>query len=154
MCDIDVPVLVGLQRLVEALALARGALLPAVDDAGLVEDTPGGRRGHRDDVGVEHHEREPAVALLRVLRVEGEDGLALPVLDPVVARHERVVLVRLAVALLPVVELAALHANPRDEACGRDLGAVGPEAHEVDDLVARVVGNPALLQGSPSSFLA
>src|ERR1043165_6854331 len=69
-----------------------------------------------------------------------------------VAWHVAVVLVRLAVALLPGEELAARHADPRDEAIGSDLGLVGPDAHEVDDRVADVVGNPAAAQGSPSSF--
>jgi hypothetical protein len=87
--------------------------------------------------------------------VEGDDLTLLLVEQPVVARHVAVVLVRLAVALLPGEELAARHADPRDEAIGGDLGLVGPHAHEVDDRVAEVMGNPAAAQGSPSSiFLA
>ncbi|MGA8350505.1 MAG: hypothetical protein WB773_22120, partial [Isosphaeraceae bacterium] len=40
--------------------------------------------GH--DVGIEHHEGQPPIALERVLGMEAEDRL-LPVLQPPVARH-------------------------------------------------------------------
>jgi len=53
------------------------------------------------------------------------------------------VLVRFSVPLAPVEELAARDADPLDEAFSSDLGLVGPRANEVDDRVARVVGNPA-----------
>lgn len=80
-----------------------------------------------------------------------DDGLLLRRLDPEVARYQGVVLVRLAVAILPVEELPP-DLQPANEALGRQLGLVGPRANEVDHLVARVVGNPTAVQGSPSSF--
>lgn len=87
------------------------------------------------------------------MRVEEvEDRAALVRLDPVIARDERVVLIRLAVALLPIEELPACDADPRDEALGGDVCLGRPSANEVDDLVARVMGDPAAGQGSPSSF--
>jgi len=91
---------------------------------------------------VEHHEREAPVPLKRESVVEVEDGLALPVLDPVIARNERVVFVRLPVALLPVVVLAARDAEPGDEERRGELGLRAPLLDEVDDGVTRVVGNP------------
>jgi hypothetical protein len=45
-------------------------------------------------------------------------------------------------------------ANPGEEAAHGDFRLVGPGAHEVNDLVARIVGNPATPQGSPSSFFS
>jgi hypothetical protein len=72
---------------------------------------------------------------------------SLLVEQPVVTRNEAVVLVGLAVAFLPLEELAAGDADPRDKAIGSDLGLRGPRAHEVDDRIARVVGNPAPGQG-------
>lgn len=146
------PVLVRLKGLDEAGALLRGPLVPPVQDAGLAQHPPH-RRGRRgDNVGIEHHEREPAVALQRVLRVESENRLALPGLQRLVTLDERVVLVGLAVPPLPVVEFPALDADPGDEAGGGDLGPLGPSAHEVDDGVTRVGGNPTLVQGSPSAY--
>ena len=71
-----------------------------------------------------------------------------------VAWHPGVVLVDLAVARLPVVELAGADTDPEQEAADGDLGLIGPGAHEVHDLVARVVGDPASRQGSPSSFFS
>lgn len=72
-----------------------------------------------------------------------DDGLLLVVEQPVVTRNQAVVLVRLAVAVAPREELAARDADPLDEAVSGDLGLVGPRADEVDDSVARIVGNPA-----------
>lgn len=85
--------------------------------------------------------------------MEGNDGLILLVGEPVVPGHGGVVLVGLAVALAPVEELAASDAEPGDEALSSELG-LGPGPNEVDDGVARVVGNPAVCQGSPSSFFS
>jgi hypothetical protein len=53
------------------------------------------------------------------------------------------VLVDLAEALLPVVELAGADADPGQEATDRDLRLVAPDADEIDELVAGVVGDPA-----------
>jgi hypothetical protein len=75
--------------------------------------------------------------------VEVEDGVLLPSLEPVVARDQGVVLVDLAVALSPVVELACAQTEPADESLDGEFGAVGPVVDEVDDFVAGVVGNPA-----------
>jgi hypothetical protein len=70
----------------------------------------------------------------------------------VVTRHPVIVLVDLAETSDPVLVLAAADAEPGDEARDRDIGLVAPGADEIDDLVARVVGDPALGQGSPRFF--
>ena len=46
-------------------------------------------------------------------------------------------------APLPVVELADADADPAQQAAVRHLGLVAPVTDEVDDLVARFMGNPA-----------
>src|SRR5262249_10172600 len=106
------------------------------------------------DVPVEHHEGQAAVALERVLRVEGDDGLLLGVVEPVVAGDPGVVLVGLAVAVLPGVPLARADADPGQEAGDGDASAPGPAVDEVHEGVARVVGDPGARQGSPSSFFS
>ena len=63
-----------------------------------------------------------------------------------------VVLVDLAVAVLPVVELALAQAQPAQEPLGGQLGALGPAVHVIDHLVAGVVGNPTSVQSSPLAF--
>src|SRR6476661_5485466 len=112
------------------------------------------RRADGDDVGVEHHEGEPAVAFQRMAGVEVEDGRLLPRLEPPVAGDQCVVLVGQAVARPPAVELAGGDAEPADESPDGDLGALRPIPDEVDDRVAGVVGNPELGQSSPSSFFS
>src|SRR5262249_22773230 len=74
--------------------------------------------------------------------------------QPVVARDPGVVLVGLAVAVLPRVPLGGGNAKPQEEGHDGDAGLVGPALHEIDDLVAGVVGNPDAFQGSPSSFFS
>jgi hypothetical protein len=53
------------------------------------------------------------------------------------------VLVDLAEASLPVVELAGADADPGEESTDGDVGLVAPGADEIDDAVAGVVGDPA-----------
>jgi len=61
----------------------------------------------------------------------------------VIARHPGVVFVDLAEALLPVVELAGADADPGKKASDGKVALVRPGADEIDELVARVVGDPA-----------
>jgi hypothetical protein len=55
------------------------------------------------------------------------------------------VLIDLAEAVFPVVELAGADADPGEEATSRNLRLVAPVADEIDDLIAVVVGDPAAL---------
>jgi hypothetical protein len=80
-----------------------------------------------------------------MLSGEVADAGAFVIGEPVIARDPGVVFVDLAEAAGPVVELAAGDAEPGDEARERDVGFVGPGADEIDDLVARVVGDPGAL---------
>src|SRR5437763_33692 len=86
--------------------------------------------------------------------MEVEDGLLLLESQPVVTGDPSIVLVDLAVAVLPVMELAVGDAQPGDVAAGGDVGLVRPGADEVDDLVAGVVGNPSGGQASPRLFFS
>ena len=72
--------------------------------------------------------------------------------EPVIAWHPGVVLVDLAEALHPVVELAGADADPGQEATDGDVGLVAPGADEIDELVAGVVGNPAACSEFPKTF--
>ncbi len=76
---------------------------------------------------------------------EGANTFFLVVGEPVIARDPGVVLVDFAEPLNPVVILAGADADPGQEPRDRDLGLVRPGADEIDNLVARVVGNPATL---------
>jgi hypothetical protein len=76
---------------------------------------------------------------------EGTNTLFLVIGEPVVAWDPGVVLIDFAETLSPVVILAGADADPGVETRDRDLGLVRPGANEIDNLVARVVGNPAAL---------
>ena len=150
--DIDVPVLMGSQGLDEARAFLGGRGRLAGQESGGLEDAvdAGGAAG--DDVGVEHHEGLAAIAFQGVLAGEEADGLLLRLGEPVIAGDPGVVLVDLAEAALPVVELAGADADPGQEAADGDVRLVGPGADEIDDLVAGVVGGPSIRSGFPKFF--
>jgi hypothetical protein len=73
---------------------------------------------------------------------KGADAQFLVVAEPVIAWDPGVVLIDLAEAVLPVVELAGTDAEPREEATSRDIGLVAPGADEINEPVPAIVGNP------------
>jgi hypothetical protein len=150
--DVDVPVLVGCQWLDESGAFFGGHGRRTGEEPGGFEDAvdAGGTAG--DDVGVEHLEGESAIAFVGMGASVGADLLLFVIGEPVIAGDEGVVFVDLAEAVFPVVELAGGESDPLEEATSREFGLVAPVANEVDDGVAGVVGRPAGVQISPSSF--
>src|SRR4051794_2166187 len=81
------------------------------------------------------------------------DCLLLPILQPEIPRNPAIVLVHLAIALAPVVELTGRDAEPSNESPGADLSLVRPAPDEIHDLVPRVVRHPNPVQISPRLFL-
>src|SRR3954452_15521034 len=74
MRDIDMPVLMRQERLLEALALLGGLSTSARELAGRLEHAVDAGRAHGHDIGVEHHIRQPAIAFRGITVVEGHDG--------------------------------------------------------------------------------
>jgi hypothetical protein len=77
-------------------------------------------RTHRHNAGVQHHERQSPAAIQRVLQMEADDGLLLPILQPEIPGNPAVVLVHLAIAFPPVVRPAGDHVEPSGEAPGAE----------------------------------
>src|SRR5712672_754707 len=63
--------------------------------------------------------------------MEADDGLLLPILQPEIAGNPAVVLIHLAAAIPPVVELAGGDIEPPDEPPGADLGLLRPAPDEI-----------------------
>src|SRR5713101_3565536 len=76
----------------------------------------------------------------------------LQILQPKVPGNPAVMLIDLAVALPPAVQLAGRDVEPSDESPGADLGLRRPAPDEIHDLVPRIVGNPDPGQSSPTLF--
>jgi hypothetical protein len=152
--DVDVPVLVRTERLLEASSLEGRFGVMALHQSGIAEHSVDARGASCHHIGVEHHEGETPVTLKRVFVVKLNDGLLFPVFKPPVARNPAVMLVHFTVALPPVIELAPAEADPPDELPGRDLRSVRPIAIVIDNLVANVMGNPGSCQSSPSTFFS
>ena len=64
------------------------------------------------------------------------------------------VMLGLAVALLPMMELAGAQAQPGEQLLGWQLGAAAPVPHVVEHGVARVVWHPTAVQSSPLRFFS
>jgi transposase-like protein len=150
--DVDVPVLMGLERLGEAVTLVGGRRRPAVQATSVAQDAVdgGGRGCHL--VGVHQHVGEPPIAVERVRVVEVEDGLTLRGLEPVIAWDAAVVLIDPPVTRLPVVEAAGLEPSPGQDAADGQFGEPGQRVDGVDNRVARIGGNPAAPSGPPILF--
>jgi len=151
--NVDVPVFMKSPRRVEPTALLRRTCVPARETTDVMEHPPNASGADGDDVGVEHHKGQAAVALQGKLPLEVEDGLALHRLQPKVTGNPGVVLMDTSIALLPGVELAGSYLQPADEASGTDPGAFRPAPDEVNHLVPGVRGRPAVSQFSPRLFL-
>ena len=78
----------------------------------------------------------------------------MPILQPEIAGNPAVVLVHLAVAFPPVVELAGSDVEPHDKPPGADLSLLRPAPDKVNDLIPRIVRNPDPGQSSPSVFFS
>ena len=143
--DIDMPMFVRLERLDKAGAFLGDVGRVAGQKSGGLEDAIDAGRATGNLVGVEHHEGEPPITFERIGPREGANALLFVIGEPVVAWHPGVVLVDLAEAQLPVVELAGADADPGHEATDGDFGLVAPAPDEIDDGVAGIVGDPAAL---------
>jgi len=152
--EIDVPLLMSLERLDEACAFfADGGRRSGQQPLGFKNPVNAGRAAS-DFVGVEHHEGETTVAFERVGAGEGTDTQLFVVGEPVVTRNPGVVFVDLPEAQFPIMELAGSDADPRKEATDGDLRLVAPVPDEIDDGVTGVVGDPAAGQLSPRLFFS
>src|SRR5262249_38967285 len=85
---------------------------------------------------------------------EPDDRLFLPLLQPEIPGNPAVVLVHLAVAFPPVVELADGDVEPPNKPPGADLGLLRPTPDEIHDLIPRIVRDPGPGQSSPMSFFS
>jgi hypothetical protein len=104
--DVNMPVFMRLQRLNETGPFEGLLAVPLSEQPLLLQHPICAGRADGYDVLVEHHEGQPAIAFERVVQVELDDLLALPVFEPEIPRDRRVVLVGLTVTLNPGVKLA------------------------------------------------
>ena len=120
--NINMPMLVWRRGLLEAGPFLRRFPLPPRQQPRLSQYPPNAGRTHRHHVGVQHHERQSPVAFQRIVQMKIDDGLFFPGFQPEISGNPSVVLVHLAVALAPVVELAGGYHQPANETSGADLG--------------------------------
>ncbi len=80
--NIYVPVLMRLGRMLEAFSLLGGFPVPPVEISSSLKNPVDGARTHRYNISIQHHERQPAVALGGVVKIEITNRFLLPILQP------------------------------------------------------------------------
>ena len=142
--DIDVPFLMRLQGLDEAGAFFGDVGRLPGQESRRFEDAVDAGRAASDDIGVEHHEGQAAIAFERMSAGRRRRCGAF---SSSVSQWSRGTQALCSLTLPkrcdPVVVLAGADADPGQEATDGDLGLVAPVADEIDELIAGVVGNPA-----------
>ena len=150
--NIDMPMLVGLRRMIKPCSFARRLTLPSRKQPGLPQHSPNARGAHRHHICIQHHERQSPIAFQGMLVVESDDRLLLPRRNPEIPRNPAVVFIDPTVTFLPVVEFAGSHSQPVDESSDADLGPLRPASDEIYDQVPHVMRHPHLGQSSPRLF--
>src|SRR5689334_613723 len=84
--------------------------------------------------------------------MKADNGHLFPRLQPMIARHQSVVLVGFAVTITPGVKLAPAQTDPVNQLQGTYLGALRPVCDKIHDHLADIVCHPKGPQLSPSSF--
>src|ERR1035438_3315694 len=91
--NIDMPMLMRLERLLKASALLRRLAFPPGQHAGLPQYPPNPPRTDRHNLCIQHHERQSPITLQRILQMEIDDRFFLPQLQPEIAGNPTVVFV-------------------------------------------------------------
>src|SRR5260370_17582364 len=84
--------------------------------------------------------------------MEINDGRLLPPLQPEISGYPTVVLIHSPIALSPVVELTASHAQPSGESSDADLALLRPAPDEIHHLIPHIMRHPGRGQSSPRLF--
>jgi len=143
--NIDMPMLMGLQRLHKTGPLLGCFTVPAPQQIGGAQDTINATGADGNHIAIEHHKGQASVAFQRMLQEKADNGPLLPVFEPEVTGNQGVMLIGLTVAILPVIILAGSVAQPGDKTRHSDAGALSPALDEVNDHIANIVGNPGRL---------
>ncbi|MEM6779903.1 MAG: hypothetical protein AAF670_19775, partial [Planctomycetota bacterium] len=73
--NVHVPVLVSLERMIEAVAFSRLLVARLIQATNCFEHSVDRRRSHCRDIFIEHHERQPSVTIQRIVVVKIDNGL-------------------------------------------------------------------------------
>lgn len=142
----------GAQRLHEAGALETFLSIPLLQQTRLRKNAPGAAGTDSNKIAIQQHERQPTVALKGIVQGKLDDCFPFPRFKPEVAWDQPVMFIDLAVALDPCIKFALRHGQPGYDAFQRHFRFLAPLVAEVNNSIADVMGNPAAIQSSPSSF--
>jgi hypothetical protein len=110
----------------------------AAHQSGREQDPIGRAGGDIDQVGIDHHVGQPAIALQAVRFIEPDDLLSLLGKDFVIAHYPAVVLVDLAIATAPIAVPLAADPQRLEEQLQGQAGARFPGSNEINHLVPMI----------------
>jgi len=140
--NIHMPMLMGQQWLDKTCTLFAGLVIPSFQKSGFGKHAPCAGRADSNKITVQHHKREPPVALQGVLQVKVNDGLPLPLLQPEIPGDEGVMFVDFPTTLNPAVEFTFTDGQPNNKSPKVDAGLFAPRLDEVHHGVSCVMGHP------------
>lgn len=140
--DVYMPVLMRFEGLHKACTFFGCFTVPAAEQFSSTQDTINATGADGNNISIEHHEGQSAIAFQRMLEIEIDNGLLLPIFQPEVAGNQSVVFIDLAISALPVVILTGRNTQPSDKMRHCDAGAFGPAFNEIDHGIANIVRYP------------
>ena len=140
--EVDMPMLMGLQRLLEASTFEGIRRLPSSHQTGLTEDLVGRRRANGDDVFIEHHVSQAPIAHLGMFHEISHNGLLFPFLQPMIAGDSLVVFINLTVAPLPFVVFSPGDADSGQKVADGQDRFNAPLLDKIDKLITHIGFNP------------
>jgi len=146
--------LVRCKRLLKPLTFSCLLHIPPLETARDFQHSVYGRGTHRDHVLIHHQVRQTTIPFARMLSVEDDNRQLFPSFQPMIAGHQAIVFVCLAVTLFPSVKFTQADADPLHQSLGRQFGASFPVLDVINDFVPGIMGNPGSFQSSPLAFFA
>ena len=140
--NVDMPVLMRLEWLFEALFSCRSGGCPATEQPRLFQDTIRCRWAHSNDIVIEHHISQTAVTFVQSTTAIGNDTDPFFRQDPVVLGNLAVMVIGLLYAFEPLIISASANPEPSDEPPAGQVGKLNHLVNKTNDLVANIRFDP------------
>lgn len=143
--NVDMPVLMRLQRLMKARSFLRSLAVPPPDQSRLFEHAIDAARAGRHHVLIHQHVGQPTIALQRMRVRKRNDSLFFIIQQPVITRNPGVVFVDFLVAFSPVIILASSKTQPSNQLPNRQSCFLRPIPNVFDNRIANIVRRPGAI---------
>ena len=140
--DIDMPVLMRPEWLLEAFLPRRSRRCPTLEQACIFQNPIGGRRAHHNDIDVQRDVRQTAVPFVESIATIVNDASPFFRQKPVAFAYPAVVAIGRFSAFVPVVIPAPADAEPGYQPTMRQSGKLKDPVNKPEDVVANIRFDP------------